>query len=427
MKRIKQKLEYKWIILAAAFSMVFVCLGFCSGNKGLYLTAITDALGIKRGLFSFNDTFRHVATAVVNLLFGTMIVRFGIRKMVAVGFVALIGSMLTYAYAENVLTFYIGGTLLGIGLAFTTTTIASSVVRRWFKCNVGRYTGIVFAANGVGSALAAQMISPMINDVSNPFGYRRSYIMVAGILLIVGIVVVAVLRERPKNEAFALELPPKKKARGVSWNGIDFDTVKRCSWFYLTAATVCLTGFILQGITGIYAAHLKDLGMNPEFVATIVSVFSLALTVTKLLVGLLYDRHGLKIVMLLCQGATVISLVLLGLLNASGLGMALTVVFALLYALALPLETLVVPLIVNELFGAASYDKILGIMTAMNYLGYAFGAPVMNLCYDMVGSYRPVLILTGLLMIPIGIVFQVAMCSAKKTIAYCNKQPYQTT
>ena len=74
--------------------------------------------------------------------------------------------------------------------------------------------------------------------------------------------------------------------------------------------------------------------------------------------------------------------------------------------LALPLETLIIPLIVNDLFGSTSYDKILGIMVGMNYVGYALGAPLVNLCYDVLGSYKPVLLLFSALMIPIAIVFQ---------------------
>lgn len=414
MKLSGRKLEYKWVILAAAFTMVFVCLGFCSGNKGLYLTAITDALGIKRSLFSINDSCRYIATAVINLFFGALVARFGMRKMVAFGFVTLIASMLTYAYAENIFTFYIGGTLLGIGLAFTTTTIAASVVRRWFKKDVGRYTGIVFAANGIGGAVAAQIISPMINEEGNPFGYRNSYLMVAGILLVVGILVVAVLRERPKNEIFTPEQTPKKKPRGISWGGVDYNAAKRRPYFWMAAVSVLLTGFILQGISGVFAAHMKDVGLNVGYIATVASVSALALTVSKVLVGEMYDRLGLRCVVFVCQLSAVVALAVMAFLDSSAVSLILAMLCAVLYALALPLETLVIPLIVNDLFGAASYDKILGIMTAMNYAGYAFGSPVTNLCYDMFGSYKPVLLLFSALMIPICIMFRFVLRAANK-------------
>lgn len=408
----KRKMDYKWVIFGCCFLMTFVCLGFCSGNKGLYLTAMSDALGIKRSLFSINDSCRHVATGIINIFLGTILYRFGIRKAVALGFAALIASSLIYACAENIWMLYLGGTLLGVGLAFTTTTIASSLIRRWFQKNIGKYTGIVFAANGIGGAVAAQIVSPMINEEGNPFGYRTSYLVIAGILLITGILVVALLRERPKNETFTLDNTQQKKSRGVTWSGFDYQAAKHRPFFYAAVGCVSLTGFILQGISGVYAAHMKDVGLRPEHVATIVSVFSLALTGSKILIGLLYDRRGLRTVLVVCQSATVLAFLAMVFLNDSLLGIALGVGFAILYALALPLETLVIPLIANDLFGAVSYDKILGILSAANYIGYAFGAPMMNLCYDSFGSYKPVFLVFSGLMIPIGIVFQFAIRSA---------------
>lgn len=98
----KRKFDSRWLIVGACFLMVFICLGFCSSNKSLYLSAITEALGIKRSLFSINDSCRFVATSVVNLFFGTLIQKFGARKLVGAGFVCLIISTLIYAYAEHV-------------------------------------------------------------------------------------------------------------------------------------------------------------------------------------------------------------------------------------------------------------------------------------------------------------------------------------
>lgn len=56
-------LPYTWIIITICFLMIFANYGFCSSNRGLYLTAITEAHGMKRSVFSISDTCRHAATA----------------------------------------------------------------------------------------------------------------------------------------------------------------------------------------------------------------------------------------------------------------------------------------------------------------------------------------------------------------------------
>ena len=381
-----KKFDYKWVIFVLCILMNFVCLGFCSSNKGMYLTAITEAMNIPRSLFSINDSCRFIASAVVNLFFGALIAKWGIRKMVAAGFLCTIASMLTYAFATNVLVFYVGGTLMGIGLAFTTTSMTGCIVRRWFRKDIGKYTGIVFASNGVGAALAAQIAQPIID--TGTFGYQKSYLLVAAIVTVVGILVVILMREKPSIEP-PKDVTPSKKKRGIVWRGLEFAVIRKKKYFYIAAATVLLFGVCLQGMNSVYMAHLKDVGMSSGFRATVQSIFMLFLTATKLIVGWMYDRFGLPTVMVVCPLAAVIAFIVMTLVAGASLtAMTLAMIFCVLYALALPLETLVVPLIVNDLFGSVSYEKMLGIFSAVNYVGYAVGSPIINLTYDVSGSYK---------------------------------------
>lgn len=176
MKHIKiSPQRYRWVIVAASFLMVFVCLGFCSSSKSLYLAAITEALGIKRSLFSINDSCRYIATAVVNLFFGALCARFGRKRLIAAGFACLIASMLLYAYAPNIYLFYLGGVLLGLGLAWTTTTMVGSIVHRWCPAHAGKIMSLILAANGVGAAVATQIVTPIIYAPGDAFGYRSAF------------------------------------------------------------------------------------------------------------------------------------------------------------------------------------------------------------------------------------------------------------
>ena len=401
---LKRKFEYKWVILVVCFLMVFVCLGFCTSTKSLYLGKITKHLGIERTLFSINDSFRFVASAIINLFFGSLLYKYGIRKMTAFGFLALIVSTLIYAFATSIYVFYIGGVLLGIGVAFTTTTMASTVIRRWFHKDIGRYTGIVFAANGVGGALAGQLLDPIISNASgyelagHHFqGYQVSYLLVAALLLFLGITVVFLLRE-PKEAPPLAKAAKKKASRGSSWVGIDYATAKRAPYFYITVLVVFLTGFALQGIYGIYKTHMEDIGMDGSFVRNLFSYFMLMLTVTKILVGIIYDRFNLRRVLLICQSASIVAFIVLALITPTAAGEAMAIIFAITFALALPLETLVVPLIANDLFGNKDYDKVLGILIAANYAGYALGAPFINIFADAGWGYKPgLLILSGIM------------------------------
>jgi len=416
-EKLTKKFEYKWVILALCFLMVFICLGFCSSTKSLYLDVITKAMNIPRTQFAFNDSARFISSAIVNLFFGTLIYKYGVRKLTAFGFIMLISSMLTYAFAPNVIVFCLGGAFLGIGLTFTTTTMASSVIRRWFNKDIGKYTGIVLAANGVGGAVATQILSPIIES-STPImgkpGYKISYMLVAVILLVLGILVVSLLRERPKNTTISATPAGKKKARGSSWVGMDFKTAKTKPYFYIVILIVFITGFSVQGISGVYKAHMRDVGLDSALVTNIISVFSLVFTAAKILVGVIYDKFNLRKVLIVCEGAAIVSFLILAFIAPTTTGAIFGFVYAVAFAFAMPLETLVIPLIANDLFGNANYDKILGFLIAANYSGYALGAPIVNLCFDMLGTYKPVLLILAAVMLASFIVFQFVITASNK-------------
>ena len=85
----KKKFNYSFVIIALCFLTVCITLGFCSSGRTMYLTAVTDALKIKRSAFSLGDTFRYATSTVMNLLFGSFIVKFGEKKLISAGLISL--------------------------------------------------------------------------------------------------------------------------------------------------------------------------------------------------------------------------------------------------------------------------------------------------------------------------------------------------
>ncbi len=409
---LKQK-KLNWpgiLVVAACFCMGFVCLGFCSSNKSLYLGAITEALNIKRSLFSINDSFRYVATSVVNLFFGTLIVKFGPRKLVGAGFLCLIASTLIYATATNVAVFYLGGTFLGIGLSWCTTTMVSYLVGRWYPEKRGTVTGFALCANGLGGALAAQIVTPIIYEQGNPFGYRNAYYLVAILLAVTGVIATCLVRE-PKGPKAAVG---KKKTRGKAWAGITLADALRKPWFYGAAICVFVTGMGLQGITGIAGTHLKDVGIDKGMVASVLSAHSVVLCFSKFLAGFSYDKIGLRKTLLICEFCGVCSFVALALAGGSGTGVIFAFAWGALAALALPLETVMVPLIAADLFGEKDNARIMGIFVSVNTAGFAFGTPVANAIFDLFGTYNPALYIIAGAMLAIMVGFWFIINAAEK-------------
>lgn len=138
-------------------------------------------------------------------------------------------------------------------------------------------------------------------------------------------------------------------------------------------------------------------------------IMMLMLGVFKLLMGMLCDAIGSKRVLILCHIACAVGLFLVLLLPQTDAAL----IFALIiYDLAIPLTTMMFPLVSLDLFGIRSQHQYIGTMVAMATAGNIFSGMLANLVYDTLGSYRPVFwgsAIMALAMIPIyGIVFAAA-------------------
>lgn len=398
LRRWQSRPGYRWVIIVLCFLLIMVCLGFCSSTKGLYLSAITEAMGLERSLFTVSDSLCYIATAVTNLFFGSLVIRFGPRKLIGCGFLCLIASMLISSVANSLPVFYLGGFMLGAGQSFTSTSIVGYVVGLWCRENKGTIMGAILAANGVGGAVAAQIISPFING--STFGYRTAYQISAWILLVVGVLVVALFQDAPQQAPTAVS--PAKKQKSKGWYGVELKQCLKMPAFYGMLIYMFFGGLVIQSASGIYPSHLKDVGMAPAFATAVVSVFSLCLSATKFMTGVLYDRLGLRFAMLTCNIASAIAMVLLALV--SGEDQAMAMVFAVVYAIGTPLQTILLPLLTADMFGDRDGARIMGITVSVSTAGYALGTPLVNLFYDIQGTYKTVLLLMAVIMVVVTIV-----------------------
>lgn len=413
----KRRLSYKWVIMAACFLIVFTGLGFCSSTKSLYLKSITQALGIPRSLFSVSDSVRYITTAVLNLFFGTLVLKLGAKKMIGLGFLSLIAFCLTYSFAESIYGFYLGGFFLGLGLSWCTTTMVGYVVGNWFKEKRGTVMGFILAANGVGAAVATQVVSPLIHDASVPggFGYRNAYRLTAVILAAVLVLVLLFFKESPKDGETPAQVPSKHKkkpARGRSWQGMEFTESVRKTWFIPVLLCVFFTGTCLQAVSNVATAHLEDVGMNLDFIATVVSLHALALTVAKIAAGFSFDKFGLRITLLVSHAIAAGSIFCLALVGPTSY--ALASVYEIAISFALPLETILLPLIAADLFGEKSYAKMMGLLVSVNTAGFALGAPLTNWVCDVTGTYRGVLLALAGIMAAVLVAFQCILTLSDK-------------
>lgn len=374
----KRPVDPMWLTVALCSLMVLVALGFCSTPRSIFISPVCTATGLSRSAFSLSDTVRYISTAVVNVFFGSLLYRLGEKKLILTGLASLIGAMTVYSFAESAIVFYLGGMLLGIGLSFTTTTMVGSIVNRRCQKNKGTVMGIVLASNGIGGAIAIQILTPIIHSGA-AFAYRNAYRLIAVILFAVFLLMLFLFKEYVQEARTDGKIEARERT--------DYRGLLKTAYFYPAALCIFFTGMVLQGIYGITAPLFEDAGMNSSLVASVLSVSSLLLFCSKFGVGYLYDKTGLRKTTLICFGAAVIAVVLLILVANTANG-TLAFVYSAFSSLAMPLETVMLPIYARGLFGERRFHEALGIFVSVNTAGFALASPMANLFYDAFGSYQ---------------------------------------
>ena len=403
------RLDYSFVIIILCCLMVMISLGFCSTPKGIFTKPVSEANGMTRSAFSLSNSARYITTAIVNVFFGTLIYKFGPKKLICAGFSSLILSMMVYSFATNTVVFCIGGALLGLGLSFTTTTMVGAVVTRWCKKNKGTIMGLALASNGIGGAIAIQILGPIIS--SGVFAYKNAYRLVAVILAAMLVLIILFFRSYPKtSEENTQKATLQKKQKP------DYKVILKTSYFYPAAFFIFTAGMVLQGVYGIAAPLFEDSGIASDTVTDILSISALCLFITKFGVGFIYDKTGVRHTSTICYSSAIVSVIMLFIVSKSA-SIPLAYAYTAFAALALPLETIMLPIYSRELFGEKRFNEALGLFASINTAGYAVGEPLSQLCFDLFGSYTAFINISVVMMAIALVTIHIVITASRKKAA----------
>ena len=401
----KKGFSYSWVIVFLCALLMFIS-GFVGGYQGQWLSAVTEGMGFSRTAFSLNNSFRFITSAIMSLLFVPILRRLGIRKTFVCGFIFMILAMFIYSVAEKVWQFYIAGMLFGTGLALGAGLIISVLLKQWVTKGFGTIVGFVSACSGLGAAVGVRVISPILFQEGNPLGFRDAYRLCAIILAVAGVLIVLLAKENKDSTQAVASTPVAEKKKSEKMN-------KSAIWFMIfVVGCVFLCNALLMGINSVYAAHMRDVGLNNDIVTWATSTLSIMLILSKTSVGMIFDKWRLRAVLIICQMATIISFALMTIMNAQSNTIA--IIFAIIFPFALPLETVVLSLIVEELFDKKDFARVLSKTSAASSIGFAIGPVLVNKVYDATGTYLPAIYFCMALMAAILVAFQIAITIAHK-------------
>ena len=268
-------MHYGWVVIFMGLLTTIAAHGFGRMSYTIILPAMKDGLSFnytQLGLLGTGNFIGYLTMAIVG---GFLAARFGTRIIITAGLVLMgITMILTglaqsfeFAFAMRLLTG------LGNGAAFVPAMALGSA---WFTMKKrGFATGIVSGGIGAGTLISGLTVPPILS-VFGASGWRFSWYILGGAVLLISAVVFQFVRSNPQekgldqvgsenSDAAQSDAPATTKVSAPKWTVTVKSIIKMGSVWYLGAV------YFFFGLSYIiymvfFAAYLvKEIGLSQEW------------------------------------------------------------------------------------------------------------------------------------------------------------------
>jgi len=385
-----KKNNYAFVMLGCAILMQFILAGLAYSTLSLYMNPIlTQYPHISRTQFSFIFTIKSAVMVVVSMCYGPLLSKFGLRKIATLGGVLMALAVFVYSMAHSLWMLYLGAFVQGISLSFVTTTTCSLCVTKWFA----KHVGLLLAIETFAAGFAGTIFNPVVSGWIVNYSWNTSMRITCVIALAATVLLALFVREDPASMGMAprwaeISDSTEKKdgpQKPIIEEGLTKKEAFRTPNFWCMCVMFFLMGVLYYSITSTLAIFSSGLGYDAMTVGKVVGFMYTAFAIANIIIGLLADKFGIR---LLIVSSIVSFSVCVVLLKQPTLPLNFLYVAAGLAGYNMAFHAIPLPLAVKEVFGTKDSGNILGIVVGIMSAGSALGAPILNAGYDLTGSYN---------------------------------------
>lgn len=381
----KNKLFYGWIIVIAIFLMLAVGWGISINTNSIFITPIEEELGFTRAQMLNALTIRGIMMALISFCSGWIFSNFKIKRVMEVSAIALCISYFSMSFMTSIIEYYISISIQTVCVMLCGFIPASIIINNWFLTKNGIALGIAFMGSGIGGMFFNLLGSRLISQI----GWRKTILKFSFIIfLVMTITVFFLIKVFPKDKGLE-PYGSKRKDNVIESNNSKFfgiyikDAIKTAE-FWMIGIGVMIMGMNMAALVPNIAPHLNDIGYSISVSAKISSFTMISLAFGKLLIGILFDKYGIRNVTLLSCLALQIGLLsmIFAKYRFSFIGIVLGV------GLGSSFGTVALPLYVEKIYGKLDYTRILAYLQTMSNIGGIISPLIMGIMYKSQNSYN---------------------------------------
>lgn len=364
-----------WIVGGSVFGLTVGNGPVMQFTFGIFLLPITREFGWSRSAASSALVAGLAMTAVCVPFVGRLIDRYGIRAVTLPAIVLFALCLAAVSlFAHSPASFVAIYALMGIAAAGQTPLPYAKAITAWFDNKRGLALGIAMSGVGLGAALVPQFAQYLLAGV----GWRGAYLGLAGLVLALGLPAVALAVQEPDT---------RRRTASATLPGLSAAEARRTGIFWKLAFAFFAVALAANGAIAHVVPLLVDRGISPAVAAGAMAFAGLALTVGRLLAGVLLDRIHAPYV-----AAFFFLMPLAGIaILLAGAAPQYAVVAIVLIGMGLGAEVDLIAFLLSRYLGMRSFGEIYGYLFAIFMFGSGVGPYLMGMAFDVAGSYRPAL------------------------------------
>ena len=286
-----------WIILILGFFIMYFYSGLNVDQMNALTPYYTQTYGWSASRISAPVTIASLISIPLGFLFGSLLIKFGVRKPLAISCILIGLSTVFLGFAGENYTAYWIALLLVRTLPIALSMSVSMLCTNWFVKKRGWALGIVTAGCPLCSATIIALLTAGIRSI----GFAATYSIMGLIIVALGVIAFLTTKSTPEELGLYPDGATSAPARDVEVSGISSkEVLTNPNTWLLTIAFGCLN-WIIVAVMAFYVVAMMINGTAETTYLLWLSVGSLLGIPLSYLLGILDDKIGtVKSCLLLC-------------------------------------------------------------------------------------------------------------------------------
>ena len=373
-----KRIYYGWWVVVGAFLLLFCALGTHFYAFPVFFDVMVREMGWARTQAALAMTTGTLVAGATGVLVGWLIHKIGLRPVMLSGtIIAALGFLLLRTVTEPWQFYLYYGLIISVGIAGIGVISNMTAVETWFDHNKSTALGIATTGIGAGGVVMPLLVGWLISK----YDWQTACLSMAGVLMLVGIPVSAVVMRTPQARKVAREQAQQQELK--TEDATIGQALRQKSFWLISIGAMLWDWAYTIGLTH-QVAFAVDMEIDRVTAAGAVSMLCVFSIPARIGFGRLGDIMDKRYVVMMAAGLQAAAFVVL--LKTTNL--AMLYLYSALVGIGVGGLTPILPGLVADYFGRRHFGAIYGALAMVTTLGTMIGPVYGGWIYDATGSYH---------------------------------------